>query len=449
MSGEERITVHEAELARPQQRGRFINAFCHIHGSDHQRSLHINAENGFGKCHACGAQVFVPELSPDGARSPSARPRRITAEALLRPPRRPPANDPTPAAWQRDELAALQRLAERMVARLADDRARAYLAERHIPYDIARAAGVGYIPAAAKLSGSLAKWRDRLLFPLGSPAGVGYAGRSLHLWRPGMDENEQKTLLDALTAEEERAAEEARKRGEYLPVLHRRWEKTYPAGWMGYAALATLEHAAIAEGPFDALALMAAGILDVAALVGTAARAEWIPANVRGVVLALDGDAKGQERARTLRHELRATGLDVTICTPPAEDDCGKDWSERWRTSAREGVLPVFTALDALTRTPEPAPAPEPRQSASSDQYSAVDVPFAPENSRAHSEHEGVPVAGAPTRELLQLRAGEGYEVYVARVGALDITEPEARRVWNMPSTSNIEAVLKRHRREP
>ena len=70
-------------------------------------------------------------------------------------------------------------------------------------------------------------------------------------------------------------------------------------------------------------------------------------------------------------------------------------------------------------------------------------------NSSAHSEHEGAaPVAGALTRELLQLRAGEGYEAYVARVGALEITEPEARRVWNMPSTSNIEAVLKRHRRE-
>ncbi len=255
------------------------------------------------------------------------------------------ASDPTPAAWQRNELATLQRLAERMAARLADERARAYLAERGIPYDIARDAGVGYIPADAKLSGSLAKWRDRLVFPLGSPAGSGYAGRSLAGWEPGMDENTHKALLEA------------------DPDGPRRWEKTYPAGWMGYDALATSAQVVICEGPFDRLALVAAGVplAEVVALVGTAARAEWIPANVRDVVLALDGDAAGHERALTLRHELRAAGLDATICTPAAADGCGKDWSERWRLAEWEGVLPVLDALDMLSCPPEPAvPAPAP-----------------------------------------------------------------------------------------
>jgi DNA primase len=93
---------------------------------------------------------------------------------------------------------------------------------------------------------------------------------------------------------------------------------------------------------------MAAGLPDVVALVGTAARVEWIPASVRAVVLALDGDAAGQERAETLRHELRAVGLDVAICTPPAEDGRGKDWSERWRLAEWDGVLPVFDAWDTL-----------------------------------------------------------------------------------------------------
>ncbi len=385
MNGEERITVHEAELVRPQQRGRFINAFCHIHGSDHQRSLHINAENGFGKCHACGAQVFVPELNPDGAHSPSPRPRRVTAEALLRPPRRQVASDPAPEEWQRAELAELQRLAERLVARLNDERALAYLAARRIPYDIAAGAGVGYIPADAPvewrevvrdgkrrrlqfLVGTQlgAKWRDRLMFPLGSPAGVGYAGRSLAGWVPGMDEDAHKALL------------------EVDPKGPRRWEKTYPAGWMGYDALATAAHVVMCEGPLDRLALVAAGLslAEVVALVGTAARPEWLDVQhcpqLRGVVLALDYDKpESRAAAEVVRLKLRKAGLAAVKCAPPAEDKQGKDWSERWRLAGRDGVVPVEKALNALrcpavqtVPTPVPVSAPPPAAEPADDEGS-------------------------------------------------------------------------------
>lgn len=355
------VTVHEAELVGPRQSGGRIRAYCHLHGGDHQRSLSIAPAGhdaaGYGYCHSCGARVFVPELAPAGARGPSSQQRRrVTAEALLRPPRRPVVSDTTPEPWQRDELATLARLAERMRARLADERARAYLAARCIPYEIAAAAGVGYIPADAKLSGYMAKWHDRLVFPLASPAGVGYAGRSLWGWVPGMDENAHKALLDG------------------TPDAPRRWEKTYPAGWYGYELLATATRVVIVEGPFDRLALVAAGLADVPvlALVGTAARAAWIPDNVRAVVLALDGDVKGQERAQALRYELRAVGLAVAICAPTAEDGQGKDWSERWRLAQWDGVAAVFDALDALTGDSDAltpagvvAPIPEPEAASS------------------------------------------------------------------------------------
>jgi hypothetical protein len=247
-----------------------------------------------------------------------------------------------------------------MRARLADERPRTYLAARGIPYDIAAAAGVGYIPADARLSGALAKWRDRLVFPLGSPAGVGYAGRSLHGWALGMDENEHKAWLDALTAAEERAAEEARERGEYRPVLHRRWEKTYPAGWFGYELLAKAHQLVVCEGPIDRLALAAAGLSlgEVLALVGTAARLEWIPANVSSVLLALDGDGPGRERAQTLRDALRAEWLAAAICTPPTEDGLGKDWAERWRRAGRAGAAPVIDVLAAWAVGEDTAAAP-------------------------------------------------------------------------------------------
>lgn len=326
------IVLHEAELIDPRKRGGRIRAYCPIHGGDHQRSLSIAQDGdaaGYGYCHSCHARVFVPELAPTDARGPRT-PRHVTAATLLRQ-RQSPAPD-VPEAWQVDELRTLQRLEPRMRARLADDRARAYLAARAIPYDMAALAGVGYIPADARLGGGMAKWRDRLVFPLGSPAGAGYAGRSLHGWRLGIDENEHKAQLEA------------------TPGAPRRWEKTYPAGWYGYDVLAQASHVVICEGPIDRLALAAAGLdlADVVALVGTAARAEWLPANVRGVVLALDGDASGRKRAQALARELRDAGLAAEICAPQAEDGRGKDWSQRWRLAQWDGVWCVAEALDAL-----------------------------------------------------------------------------------------------------
>lgn len=334
----ERITVHEADLRQPRARGRYVYAFCHIHGGDHQRSLHINAENGFGKCFSCGAQVFCPELAPDGGASYGAsanRARRVTADTLLRPRQRPATQAPAPEAWQRDELATLAALDERMRARLSDERPRAYLAARGISYEVAESAGVGYIPAdaPAKVRGvDISKWRDRLLFPLASPDGRGYAGRSLWGWQPGIDENAHKALLDGTDG------------------APRRWEKTYPAGWFNYGDLTGVPAAVLVEGPIDALALHTADLwgAPVVALVGTAANAEWLPANVLGVVLALDGDVSGIDRAAALARALGAAGVVTVSCAPDTSDGRGKDWAERWRLASWEGVAPVFDALDTL-----------------------------------------------------------------------------------------------------
>lgn len=347
MSAEDIVTLYQAELVNPRKVGSRIRAYCPVHGGDHQRSLSIAHEGdaaGYGKCHACGAVVFVPELALEKTRAPR-RSSRPTAETLLRPARRKVDVEHTPAEWQRAELEALTRLYPRMRERLKDDRARAYLEGRGIPWEIAAGVGVGYLPSDAPTewrtdadgkrrlyiarTSLLAKWRDRLVFPLGSPAGVGYAGRSLWGWQPGMDENAHKALLEA------------------DPEAPERWEKTYPAGWLGYATLASASSAVLVEGPLDALALMAAGLLDVPviALVGTAGRAEWIPDTVARAVLALDGDGPGRKAARDLAHELRMAGLVVTPCAPPLEDGQGKDWAERWRLAEWDGVAPVFDVL--------------------------------------------------------------------------------------------------------
>src|SRR5258708_14258809 len=142
MDAPEIVTVHEAELVDSRQSGGRLRAFCNIppHKGDHQRSLSIALEGdaaGYGFCHACGAKVFVPELAPqDGKARGSWRPRRVTAETLLRPPPRPVASDPTPAAWQRNELATPHRLPEPMAAPLADARPRPSLGVPGTPYHL-------------------------------------------------------------------------------------------------------------------------------------------------------------------------------------------------------------------------------------------------------------------------------------------------------------------------
>src|SRR6266487_7092404 len=51
------------ELCDPVDMGEHVRAYCHLHGSDHQRSLSINKMTGWGHCFnaACQATVLVAE----------------------------------------------------------------------------------------------------------------------------------------------------------------------------------------------------------------------------------------------------------------------------------------------------------------------------------------------------------------------------------------------------
>jgi hypothetical protein len=258
---------------------------------------------------------------------------------MLRAPRRRTSHENGAAVAIGPELAQLRALDSRMRVRLEDERALAYLAARRIPLEVARAYGVGYIPADARLAGDLAdlgRWRERIMFPLGTPvaagmASAGYIGRSVWGWTAELDELAHKARLEG------------------TPGAPPRWLKTQaPAGWFNYAALAGAETAIIVEGAFDALALLAACVgAPVVALAGTAAQVEWIPPCVRGVVLALDGDTGGQSAAETLGRDLRDAGVAVVRCAPP-DDGLGKDWAARWRVAEWDGLAPVYDALAEL-----------------------------------------------------------------------------------------------------
>lgn len=341
--------ILQSELCDPLNMGEYVRAYCHLHGSDHQRSLSINKASGWGHCFnaACNATVLVAEWNRAAARHlihmhyqgltpassdtyhpPYENKKRLPfvyQPVLLHQPRVVPK-------WQRDELAWLLSLEQQMREALKHSaRAQAYLHERGIPPQVAIDAGVGYLPAEImnrpalrNLRGVLLRWTERVLFPLLSPYGKGYIGRSLWHWKPGMDENAHKELLDK-------------------PGRPRRWIKTNPAGWFGTDLEQFSQSIILVEGAFDRLALLAAGLQagDVVGLAGTAAQATWFPAQVRTVILALDSDQGGEEATQRLAEQLEQVGIAVSICPQP-ENQCGKDWNERCRKLGPECLAPLL-----------------------------------------------------------------------------------------------------------
>lgn len=348
--------VSQRDLRSPVEVGDYIRVYCHIHGSDHQRSLSIRRSTGWGRCFnaACNATVLVEEYNPvavarlrgravasyqapldDHCRREQAKPPLARQLVLLYPQKET-------MAWQREEATLLTSLSHTLRRGLVHTpKARAYLYRRGISLEIAISAGLGYLPyerlthLEVEQRHLLSRWTDRIVFPLVSPHGTGMIGRSLWGWRSSMNERQHKALLEQ-------------------PDSPRRWIKTNPAGW--FCNLNELaETIVLVEGGFDRLALLAAGFAanEVVALVGTAAPIEWIPGQVKRILLALDGDAGGHEASERLTEQFRHAGLTVITCLPP-QDNEGKDWSERWQRHGMKGLRPLietFRFFSAKTRS--------------------------------------------------------------------------------------------------
>ena len=343
------------DLVDAVESGERLRAYCPIHGGDHQRSLSIARATGWGYCHCCHAIVLLETMNPivNGTRRNIPR-HGYTGDTLAPPPcidhlsplpLRPVSPRQVPSVpalphWQQDEVAALSAVAPLMRASLTSSRrAQGYLNERGIPLAIAHVASIGYLsrctweqaPVSAEQQSLLKRWIGRIVFPLGSPDGGGFIGRTLLSWEPGMDENTHKTMLDQ-------------------PGAPRRWIKTNPAGWFGFDAPGLLtQWVVLVEGGFDRLALLAAGfpINTVISLVGTAARPAWLVRStpqVKGVVLALDADDCGKTAMERLAVEFQQAGLTVVLCPPP-HDQWGKDWSERWRRLGPQSLWPLYEAF--------------------------------------------------------------------------------------------------------
>jgi len=200
--GKEIEILLQTELDDPIDAGEHVRAYCHLHGSDHQRSLSIDKASGWGHCFnaACDATVLVADWNLTLAKQLiqthyqglTSRPSVTTTRHQSRQVTSTVVQQSTRVAstWQQDELAMLQSMQEHMRTGLVHSaRAQAYLEQRKIPLELALATDVGYLPPAIpsnvigcqEQKGLLHRWADRLVFPLSSSAGKGYIGRSLLL----------------------------------------------------------------------------------------------------------------------------------------------------------------------------------------------------------------------------------------------------------------------------
>ncbi|MBO0782298.1 MAG: toprim domain-containing protein [Ktedonobacteraceae bacterium] len=350
-SGKTVDIISQADLRDPLDTGIYVRAYCHFHGSDHQRSLSINKASGWGHCFnaACQRLVLVSEWNPTVAAHLLHRPEPLSNQTTSLRPDRPKVRStppPSPLAqqpvllhepkktpkWQQEELRTLIHLEKRLQNSLErTPLVHSYLRGRGIPLEIAQLTGVGYLPPELpatleenKRHWTLRRWAGRISFPLITPGEQGFIGRTLRHWRPGMDENAHKKLLDR-------------------PGRPRRWTKTNPAGWFCCTFEQFGSSIILVEGTFDRLALLTAGFepYEVVALAGTSVQADWFPPQVKTIVLALDGDEGGQEASSRMAEQLALEGLTVLPCPPP-QDGQGKDWNERWRKLGLDGLSPLW-----------------------------------------------------------------------------------------------------------
>ena len=177
--------------------------------------------------------------------------------------------------------------------------------------------GVAYIPPAEEWKSpppdALRKWCDRIIFPFTTRDGErGYIGRTLHLWQPGMDENEHKQFL---VEYDKRMEEEHGKDAAQYQI--RRWRKTYRSGFFNASAMTESRLIYICEGPFDVIPLLLVGLSNVVAVAGTHIDSKAIPKNVFDVVLAFDADMHGQSAMERTTDLLAASGITPDFCSPP------------------------------------------------------------------------------------------------------------------------------------
>ena len=286
--------------------------------------------NGLSFCQACQALgIPNPYLDGDSTGISSARVKRRVSKT---------------EQWKLDELAYLTNIYPRAKLALRRERARAYLAERAIPFELAEEQGLGYIPALSEVEHvtpelkRLQRWCDRIIFPLLTPDGkVAYCGRSLFLWEPGIDEDEHKNRIDAYNLQ---MKEQYGDKASWYQMP--RWKYTYQQGFFNWPVVNEFASLVFVEGGFDALACMAIGIPNAIPIGTTGIDAGLLPVSVSNVIMGLDIDGAGCKAAKQLATNLRRKGIEVSLCMPTGD----KDWSSAYRVNGEQGLKPLIETIE-------------------------------------------------------------------------------------------------------
>ena len=297
MHSQENLSRVELESYRGQgggiRTGKYFRYYCPIHGSDKQRSLQLNPDNGHFRCYACGAWGYLDEFKDEWIKKQkndgySFRTRKIFTSINTIPKK------VKKETIKSEYTKALKDFQEFLPGSWGEE----YLRRRKIPLKVAYNFGVGYSPSGKWLH----KGRDwkfgRLVFPHTDLSGeiINLYGRAV-----GSDKKVPKGI-----------------RHDHLP------------GAKGVFNSSALEEDSvfICEGVFDALSMISAGHKNTCAIFGINGLCwEWVKSN--RMVFCLDNDSAGSKTMNQLCWEGSIRGKDIYFL--PEKTYRGyKDLNELW-----------------------------------------------------------------------------------------------------------------------
>jgi len=325
----------EAYDPRPMKRGHRLRAKCPLHQGDHQQSLSVDTDTGWGKCFACGVTVRVFDFVPAGERPENRW--RVEAVPIRRRATPSPVSASSPSSLTR---------CEKVILPLAGTPGAAYLESRGIPLAVAARYGVGYVKQGAWPGRTAARRWARITFPLATPEGViNYYSRAV---------------------------------GADVPKSERHAVLSGPKGYFHFDALGQYDTVYVCEAALDGLSLAVAGYGNFVAVIGTQHfRAEWfLAAGVKKIVLALDNDEAGRKAAAEVALKAALAGLACEVL--PVECYVGeKDLNAALQKAGRL-VLPGLgepTPSDRAEGREEPSDASEGATLEPSAAYLPTEVP--------------------------------------------------------------------------
>jgi DNA primase len=299
---------------------------CPFHGGTH-RNLAVIPKKGMFYCYVCheAGDVFSFFMKRFGMDYPTAV-REVARKVGIVIPERSERQGPDP----NEPLYSAAAVAHDWFARQLRESpeaagARAYLAERGIPMEVAAELGLGFAPRRTEFQAAMAelgvkeddlvtaglvvrredgsigpRFRGRLLFPIHDLRGrvVAFGGRLLGPGEPKYLNSPETPIFH---------------KGRSLYNLH-----------FARNAIRREESALVVEGYFDVLRLVQAGIEHVVAPLGTALtgdQAELLKRYTRTVTLLYDSDPAGLRATFRAGDELLRHDVRVRVATLPAGED--------------------------------------------------------------------------------------------------------------------------------